>query len=98
MSLVLLLILRHGFARVGGTGNRRAAITQQQTDVDYNRIERSINFITKHLHDQPSLEQIAAAVHVSPYHFQRMFLKWAGVSPKKFAQFLSLSRAKTQLR
>ena len=98
MSLVLLLILRHGFARVGGLGNRRAAITQQQTDVDYNRIERSINFIAKHLHDQPSLEQIAAAVHVSPYHFQRMFLKWAGVSPKKFAQFLSLSRAKTQLR
>ena len=71
---------------------------QQQTDIDYDRIERAINFIAKHLHDQPSLEQIAAAVHVSPYHFQRMFLKWAGVSPKKFAQFLSLSHAKTQLR
>ena len=73
-------------------------MTQQQTDIDYDRIERAINFIAKHLHDQPSLEQIAAAVHVSPYHFQRMFLKWAGVSPKKFAQFLSLSHAKTQLR
>ena len=46
-----MLILRHGFARVGGTGNRRAAMTQQQTDIDYDRIERAINFIAKHLHD-----------------------------------------------
>ena len=80
---VLLLILRHDFARVGGTGNSRAAMTQQQTDIDYDRIERAINYIAKHLHDQPSLEQIAAAGPGSPYHFQRMFLKWAGVSPKK---------------
>ncbi len=73
-------------------------MTQQQTDIDYDRIERAINFIAKHLHDQPSLEQITAAAHVSPYHFQQMFLKWSEVSPKKFAQFLSLSHAKTQLR
>ena len=70
-------------------------MTPQQTEIDYDRIERSINFIAQHLHDQPSLEQIAAAVHVSQYHFQRMFLKWAEVSPKKFAQFTSLSHAKT---
>ena len=50
------------------------------------------------MHDQPSLEDIAATVHVSPLHFQRIFLKWAGVSPKKFMQFLSLSHAKAQLK
>ena len=50
-------------------------MTQQQTDIDYDRIERAINYIAKHLQDQPPPEQVVAAVHVSPDHFQRMFLK-----------------------
>ena len=73
-------------------------MTAQQSEIDYRRIETAISFIAQHLHDQPSLEDIAAVVHVSPFHFQRMFLKWAGVSPKKFMQFLSLSHAKTKLQ
>ncbi|MGA1187354.1 MAG: methylated-DNA--[protein]-cysteine S-methyltransferase [Candidatus Puniceispirillaceae bacterium] len=73
-------------------------MTAQQPDIDYARIETAISFIVRHLHDQPSLEDIAAKVHVSPFHFQRMFLKWAGVSPKKFMQFLSLSHAKAKLQ
>jgi len=73
-------------------------MTARQPDIDYTRIETAISFIARHLHDQPSLEDIAATVHVSPFHFQRMFLKWAGVSPKKFMQFLSLSHAKAKLK
>jgi AraC family transcriptional regulator of adaptative response/methylated-DNA-[protein]-cysteine methyltransferase len=77
---------------------QEAEMTAQQPDIDYARIETAISFIVRHLHDQPSLEDIAAKVHVSPFHFQRMFLKWAGVSPKKFMQFLSLSHAKAKLQ
>lgn len=73
-------------------------MTQQQTDIDYDRIERAINYIAEHLRDNPWLEQIVAAVLVSSYHFKWMSSKWAGVSPEKFAQFLSLTHAKTQLQ
>lgn len=72
------------------------ASTQQQTD--YERIEKAIHFINDTFKTQPSLEAIADAVHVSPYHFQRMFTQWAGVSPKKFMQYISLSHAKDLLK
>lgn len=49
-----------------------------QKQRDYERIEKAIHFINSNFKDQPSLEEIAAAVHVSPYHFQRMFSEWAG--------------------
>ena len=52
-------------------------MTAQQSEIDYRRIETAISFIAQHLHDQPSLEDIAAVVHVSPFHFQRMFLREA---------------------
>ena len=65
-----------------------------QKQIDYERIERAIHFINAHFKDQPSLEDIADAVHVSPFHFQRMFSEWAGVSPKKFMQYISLGYAK----
>jgi AraC family transcriptional regulator of adaptative response/methylated-DNA-[protein]-cysteine methyltransferase len=61
---------------------------------DYERIAAAIEFITKNRKDQPSLEEVAAMVHVSPFHFQKMFREWAGVSPKKFLQFLTLEYAK----
>tara|TARA_B100000085_G_C18351211_1_gene434420 strand:- start:53 stop:292 length:240 start_codon:yes stop_codon:yes gene_type:complete len=51
-----------------------------------------ISFISQHPHDQPSLEDIVAVAHVSPFHFQRIFLRWAGVGPKKFVLFLSSSQ------
>jgi len=44
--------------------------------------------------DQPSLEEIAAHVHLSPYHFQRLFCRWAGTTPKRFLQVLTLERGK----
>jgi len=47
---------------------------------------------------QPSLDEIAAATNLSPFHFQRLFTEWAGVSPKKFLSFLTLEYAKTALK
>ena len=69
-----------------------------QAEVDYKRIERAIHFIGEHHMGQPSLEEIAAHVHMSPYHFQRLFTRWAGISPKKFLQYLTLKYAKEQIR
>ncbi|HXS36809.1 MAG TPA: methylated-DNA--[protein]-cysteine S-methyltransferase, partial [Flavipsychrobacter sp.] len=61
---------------------------------DYQRIEEAIEFIHSNYVNQPKLEEIAAYIHVSPFHFQRMFKEWAGVSPKKFLQYISLQHAK----
>jgi AraC family transcriptional regulator of adaptative response/methylated-DNA-[protein]-cysteine methyltransferase len=69
----------------------------QSMNDDYRRIERAIRFLEEHVHDQPALEQIAEQVHLSPYHFQRLFTRWAGVSPKRFLQFLTLEQAKRLL-
>lgn len=69
-----------------------------QRDINYARIEAAINFIKDHLQDQPSLDEIATAVQLSPFHFQKLFIEWAGVSPKKFMQYLTLEYAKSLLR
>jgi AraC family transcriptional regulator of adaptative response/methylated-DNA-[protein]-cysteine methyltransferase len=64
---------------------------------DYNRIAEAISFIASRVNDQPTLEEIAAHVHLSPYHFQRLFCRWAGVTPKRFLQTLTVERAKLLL-
>lgn len=64
----------------------------------YQRIALAIDYIQQHATSQPTLEEIAAAVHLSPAHFQRLFSEWAGTSPKKFLQYLSLDHAKKVLR
>lgn len=66
----------------------------KQHDYDYERIAEAINYITQNVKEQPSLDEVAQKVHVSPFHFQRMFTEWAGVSPKKFLQFLTVGYAK----
>jgi AraC family transcriptional regulator of adaptative response/methylated-DNA-[protein]-cysteine methyltransferase len=65
---------------------------------DFRRIEKAILYLEDHLYDQPGLEEIAEQVHLSPYHFQRLFTRWAGVSPKRFLQFLTLEHAKKLLK
>jgi AraC family transcriptional regulator of adaptative response/methylated-DNA-[protein]-cysteine methyltransferase len=65
-----------------------------QQHINYQRIEKAIAYIKDNFKDQPSLDEIAAAVHLSSFHFQRLFTEWAGVSPKKFIQYLSLEYAK----
>jgi len=70
----------------------------EQEQVNYQRIAEAIEYIKAHYKDQPSLDLIAENVHVSPFHFQRLFTDWAGVSPKKFLQFISLQHAKEVLK
>lgn len=65
---------------------------------NYERIARVIDHIRRHFKEQPSLEELAELVHLSPFHFQRLFTDWAGVSPKKFLQYTSLEYAKSLLR
>ena len=64
---------------------------------DYDRIAEAISFITSRVNSQPTLKEIAAHLHLSPFHFQRLFCRWAGVTPKRFLQVLTLERAKQLL-
>ncbi len=66
--------------------------------IDFDRVKTAIEYINRHFKTQPSLEEIAAQVHLSPSHFQRLFTEWAGVSPKKFLQYTSLNYAKSLLK
>lgn len=60
----------------------------------YQTVARAITYIRAHYKEQPSLATIAQAVNLSPHHLQRTFTEWAGISPKKFSQYLSLDHAK----
>jgi AraC family transcriptional regulator, regulatory protein of adaptative response / methylated-DNA-[protein]-cysteine methyltransferase len=70
----------------------------EQEQVNYQRIAEAIEYIQTNYKNQPGLDEIAAEVHVSPFHFQRLFTEWAGVSPKKFLQFISIEHAKRILK
>ena len=65
---------------------------------DYERIEKAIVYIQKNFKDQPDLDAVACQVYLSPFHFQKLFKNWAGVSPKKFLQFISVKYAKDLLK
>jgi AraC family transcriptional regulator of adaptative response/methylated-DNA-[protein]-cysteine methyltransferase len=65
---------------------------------DYRRIEQAIRFLEGSFRDQPSLDEIAASVHLSKYHFQRVFKRWAGVTPIQFLQYLTIEYAKARLK
>lgn len=69
-----------------------------QQKIDYTRIAEAIGYISKNFKEQPDLDEVAKKIHVSPFHFQRMFTDWAGVSPKKFLQYISVEHAKSILQ
>jgi AraC family transcriptional regulator of adaptative response/methylated-DNA-[protein]-cysteine methyltransferase len=69
----------------------------KQLSEDYLRIEQAILYLENHYKDQPSLEDVAASIGLSEFHFQRLFTRWAGVSPKRFLQFLTKEGAKDLL-
>jgi len=69
----------------------------EQHELNFQRITQAIDYIRLHFKSQPTLEEIAAAVNLSPFHFQRLFTDWAGISPKKFLQFTSIEYAKSLL-
>src|SRR4051812_49022689 len=64
---------------------------------DYERIAQAIRFIEANHRRQPSLEEVARSVYLSEFHFQRLFRRWVGISPKRFLQFLTIEHAKQRL-
>jgi AraC family transcriptional regulator of adaptative response/methylated-DNA-[protein]-cysteine methyltransferase len=90
--------------RVGGDSNQRyrdsmnmQPIPLTQASLDYERIAKAISYLEANYLEQPGLETVARAVHMSEFHFQRVFSRWAGISPKRFLQFLTVEHAKRQL-
>lgn len=67
-------------------------------DINYERIERAIQYLEQNFQRQPELEEVAEKVHLSPFHFQRLFTDWAGISPKRFLQYLTVDFLKTKLQ
>src|SRR5690606_40761959 len=61
---------------------------------DYDRIASAMTYLVNRASDQPNLEEVAAHVHLSPFHFQRLFCQWAGTTPKRFLQVLTVARSK----
>jgi AraC family transcriptional regulator of adaptative response/methylated-DNA-[protein]-cysteine methyltransferase len=70
---------------------------REQESINYNRIAAAIDYIKANFKEQPTLDEVAEKVHLSPFHFQRLFTEWAGTSPKKFLQYTSVEHAKTLL-
>ncbi len=69
----------------------------QEAAADYALIERAIHYLEKHQRRQPTLKEVADSVNLSEYHFQRLFTRWVGISPKRFLQFLTKENAKRLL-
>lgn len=72
-------------------------MTEQQ-NINYKRIADAIEYIKTNFKEQPNLDEVAKKVHLSPFHFQRLFSEWAGTSPKKFLQFTTIEYAKKLLK
>jgi AraC family transcriptional regulator, regulatory protein of adaptative response / methylated-DNA-[protein]-cysteine methyltransferase len=70
----------------------------EQQHINYNRIAEAIEYIQTNFKEQPNLDEVADKIHLSPFHFQRLFTDWAGVSPKKFLQYISVQHAKNILK
>ncbi|RDC66393.1 bifunctional helix-turn-helix domain-containing protein/methylated-DNA--[protein]-cysteine S-methyltransferase [Adhaeribacter pallidiroseus] len=69
-----------------------------QTQTNYSRIAAAITYLKSNFKTQPGLDEIAEKIHLSPFHFQKLFTEWAGVSPKKFLQYLTVQYAKQMLQ
>ncbi len=69
-----------------------------QSDINYYRIAEAIDYIRSNFRSQPDLNDVAKKIHLSPFHFQRLFTEWAGTSPKKFLQYISIEHAKKLLK
>ncbi|RJO64128.1 MAG: methylated-DNA--[protein]-cysteine S-methyltransferase [Myxococcales bacterium] len=72
--------------------------TQAYQRTDYERIAQAVRFIQSNWREQPPLKEIARAAHMSEFHFQRLFTRWVGISPKRYVQFLTIDRARAILR
>jgi len=72
-------------------------LTTNENHINYRRIEQAILYLEDNFQHQPELEEVAEKVHLSPFHFQRIFTEWAGISPKRFLQFLTVDFLKEKL-
>jgi AraC family transcriptional regulator of adaptative response/methylated-DNA-[protein]-cysteine methyltransferase len=72
-------------------------VTTKEHNINYQRIEKAILYLEKNFQRQPELDEVAEKVHLSPFHFQRIFTEWAGISPKRFLQFLTVDYLKETL-
>lgn len=75
----------------------RPTLSNASASRDYARVEQAIAFLIANAKAQPSLEDVAAHIGLSPFHAQRIFTRWAGVSPKRFLSFLTVEHAKQRL-
>ena len=69
-----------------------------EQNINYLRIEQAIQYLEKNFQRQPELDEVAEKVHLSPFHFQRIFTDWAGISPKRFLQYLTVDFLKDKLK
>jgi AraC family transcriptional regulator, regulatory protein of adaptative response / methylated-DNA-[protein]-cysteine methyltransferase len=69
----------------------------KEEHINYKRIEEAIRYLEANFQRQPELDEVADKVHLSPFHFQRIFAEWAGISPKRFLQYLTVDFLKTKL-
>lgn len=72
-------------------------LTKEENHINYQRIAQAIEYLEKNVHHQPELDEVAENVHLSPFHFQRIFTEWAGLSPKRFLQYLTIDFLKKKL-
>ena len=87
--------MRHDDVENEMTGSKRR--TPEQAARDYERIHAAIRYVEDHVRDQPELSDIASAVNMSEFHFQRLFRRWAGITPKRFLQYLTVGYAREAL-
>ena len=73
-------------------------IVSTETNINYERIEQAIRYLEDNFQRQPELDEVAEKVHLSPFHFQRIFTDWAGISPKRFLQYLTVDFLKAKLQ
>lgn len=69
-----------------------------ENNYNFNRIAKAIHYIQENFQSQPSLSAIADHIHLSPFHFHKLFQQWAGTTPKKFLQYISIQHAKNILK
>lgn len=72
-------------------------VAKKEQHINYSRIEQAILYLEQNFQHQPELDDVAEKVHLSPFHFQRIFTEWAGISPKRFLQYLTVDYLKDKL-
>jgi AraC family transcriptional regulator, regulatory protein of adaptative response / methylated-DNA-[protein]-cysteine methyltransferase len=87
----------HAFSSKSDGGEGMTDDGQEEDSPHYHLMARAIDLLTRQAEEQPSLERLAEQAGMSPFHFQRLFTRWAGVSPKRFLQFMTLEHAKQRL-